>query len=132
MSNSKSSKGNITVGSPEYVRDKIFGLIDHRCVSQRTLADDIGVSEYIVSKWKNGHSRSFMSKIGQIAKYLNVPVEALTGINTQDNPDNDEEIREYLEELKSRSEMRTLFKISKGATKEDIEKTIDILKTLKK
>jgi hypothetical protein len=34
----------------------------------------------------------------------------------------DEELTEYLQELKSRPEMKMLFKLSKNATKEDIEK----------
>lgn len=123
---------NIPAGSPEYVKNKIFAILKQRGILQRQFADAIGVSTFMVSQWKSGHTQSYMNRIGDIANYFNVPVEVLTGLNPQDNPANDDEIREYLEELKSRSEMRTLFKVSKGATKEDIEKTIDILKTLKK
>ena len=38
----------------------------------------------------------------------------------------DEEIREYLEQLKARSEMRMLFRMTKDATKEDIEKVVRV------
>ena len=41
------------------------------------------------------------------------------------------EIDEYLEELKNRPEMRTLFSISKNATKEDIETAVKIIEALK-
>lgn len=122
----------IPLGSSEYVKNKIFDTLEQRCITQRQLADGIGVSIFVISQWKSGHTQSYMNRIGDIAKFFHLPVEALTGVNAQDNPANDSEIREYLEELKSRSEMRTLFKISKGATKEDIEKAIDILKALKK
>lgn len=39
----------------------------------------------------------------------------------------DEELTEYLEELKNRPEMRMLFSLTKGATKEDVEKAVRII-----
>lgn len=42
----------------------------------------------------------------------------------------DLELQEYLEELKNRSEMRMLFKLAKGATKEDVEKAVKIIEAL--
>ena len=39
---------------------------------------------------------------------------------------------EYLEELKNRPEMRMLFSLAKGATKEDIEQAVKIIEALKK
>ena len=43
----------------------------------------------------------------------------------------DEDLQEYLEELKNRSEMRMLFSLAKGATKEDVEKAVKIIEALK-
>ena len=40
--------------------------------------------------------------------------------------------QEYLEELKNRSELRMLFSLTKGATKEDVEKAVRIIEALKK
>ena len=44
----------------------------------------------------------------------------------------DIELQEYLEELKNRSELRMLFSLTKGATKEDVEKAVRIIEALKK
>ena len=38
----------------------------------------------------------------------------------------------YLEELKNRSEMRMLFSLAKGATKEDVMQAVKIIEALKK
>ena len=43
----------------------------------------------------------------------------------------DDEALELLEELKTRPEMRTLFSVSKKATKEDILKAVKIIEALK-
>ena len=43
----------------------------------------------------------------------------------------DDEALELLEELKTRPEMRTLFSVSKKATKEDIMKAVKIIEALK-
>ena len=43
----------------------------------------------------------------------------------------DDETMELLEELKTRPEMRTLFSVSKKASKEDILKAVKIIEALK-
>ena len=43
-----------------------------------------------------------------------------------------EQLLEYLEELKSRPEMRMLFKLAKGATKADVEQAVKIIEALQK
>ena len=51
--------------------------------------------------------------------------------DTNNKLTDDEELQEYLEELKNRSEMRMLFSLAKGATKEDVEKAVKIIEALK-
>lgn len=55
-------------------------------------------------------------------------------INQNEKPlvNEDEELTDYLEELKNRSEMRILFKLAKGATKEDVEQAVKIIEALRK
>ena len=45
---------------------------------------------------------------------------------------NDSELTMYLEELRSRPEMRMLFSVAKDATKEDVEKAVAIIEALRK
>lgn len=49
-----------------------------------------------------------------------------------ENSAEDIELQEYLEELKNRSEMRMLFSLAKGATKEDVMQAVKIIEALKK
>lgn len=44
----------------------------------------------------------------------------------------DTDISEILEELKNRSEMKMLFSVAKGATKEDIMRAVTIIEALRK
>lgn len=70
------------------------------------------------------------------ARELDTTVEYLTG--ETDNPnaaEQDEqetdELTEYLEELKTRPEMRMLFSLAKGATKKDVEDAVKIIEALR-
>lgn len=45
---------------------------------------------------------------------------------------NDAELTNYLEELRTRPEMRMLFSVAKDATKEDVEKAVAIIEALRK
>ena len=46
--------------------------------------------------------------------------------------DSSQEVEEYLDELKNRSEMRMLFSVSRDASKEDIMRAVEIIEALKK
>ena len=43
----------------------------------------------------------------------------------------DEELTEYLEELKNRSEMRMLFSVTSKCTKEEVEQAVRIIEALR-
>lgn len=96
----------------------------------------VGVSKSTVKKWEDGYiSNMKRDKIALLAKALKLnPVILITGeeepTGTSQLTD-DEELQEYLEELKNRSEMRMLFSLAKGATKEDVEKAVKIIEALK-
>lgn len=72
----------------------------------------------------------------QIANYFNVSVDYLIGRSNDEetvrSTNADQELQEYLEELKNRPEMRMLFSVSKNATKEDVEQAVKIIEALKK
>ena len=59
-------------------------------------------------------------------------INSLDGYEEKEKPatDPDDELNEYLEELKNRDEMKMLFSLAKGATKEDVEKAVKIIEAL--
>ena len=42
----------------------------------------------------------------------------------------DEELTEYLEELKTRPELRMIFSLTKNATKKDVEKAVKVIEAM--
>lgn len=82
-----------------------------------------------ISGWKNG-AKARASTVKPIADYFGVSVSYLL---EDDEPKKEEEddLSEYLEQLRSRPEMRMLFSVSKNATKEDVERAVRIIEALK-
>ena len=121
---------NITVGVKKMtVGEKIKKTRELRKVAQVDLATTIGISKQTLYKYENGIITNIPSdKIEAIAKALDTTPAYLMGWN-ENNADS--ELQEYLEELKNRPEMRMLFSLAKGATKEDVEKAVKIIEALR-
>ena len=104
---------------------------------------ELGFSTAIPTKWKEGAIPRSTS-LQKIANYFNVSTDYLLGKTEQRNSTisveqettspsgNDEELNELLEELRTRPEMKMLFSLAKGATKEDVEKAVAIIEALRK
>lgn len=106
-------------------------------LSQTDLANACKISKQTLYKYENNIITNIPSdKIEVIANYLSISPAYLMGWETDNKDTNnkltdDEELQEYLEELKNRSEMRMLFSLAKGVTKEDVEKAVKIIEALK-
>lgn len=101
-------------------------------ISQSELAEKIGVSKQTLYKYENGIITNIPSdKIEAIARVLNTTPASIMGWVGEQPKQEDDELQEYLEELKNRSEMRMLFKTVKGTKKEDVEKAVRIIEALK-
>lgn len=83
---------------------------------------------------KSGRSKTLkLEKAQRIAEYFNVSVDYLLGNEQKGNPlvNQDQELTEYLEELKNREDLRMLFSLAKGATKEDVMQAVKIIEALR-
>ena len=69
-------------------------------------------------------------KIQLLSEIFNVSPAYLVGWESE--REDDGELDEYLEELRSRPEMRTLFSLAKSASREDVERTVAIIEALRK
>lgn len=89
-----------------------------------------GISRSTLQRYANGVTAKIpIDAVQAVAKALGVRAEYILGWD-EDNPEEDE-LNEYLEQLKNRSEMRMLFKLTKSATKEDVMKAVKIIEALK-
>lgn len=103
----------------------------------KMFAASIGLkSGNVVSDWINGRSKSYTKKLHEISAAYGVSVEWLRGKTDDPTPKNislkseGAELVEYLQELAERSEMRMLFSVSKGATKEQIEAIVHMIEAM--
>ena len=93
----------------------------------------LGISQSTMASWKSRGLTPKYETLSKIADYFGVSVDYLLGNTEQkEKPlvNEDEELTEYLDELKNRPEMKMLFSLAKGATKEDVEKAVKIIETL--
>lgn len=113
----------------KYVREKISYLMEERGTTIPQLADALNVSQFVVYHWFDRGTKSFLPLLGSIAKYFNVSVDYLVGREPDFNVD--VEVCECMMELRSRPEMRELFKAAKSASKSDIVAATKIIEALK-
>ena len=108
--------------------NRIKELREARNIPQKTLAIELGVSAPTISEWETGKKSPSGKRWKQIADYFGVSVDYVMG---REMNDEEQELLECLEELRSRPEKRMLFSLTKGATKADVEKIVKIIETLK-
>lgn len=97
--------------------------------SQEELGRRLGLAKSTISMYENGTREPSLEILEAIADLFNVDMNTLTDSRTSTALS--AEMMEYLEELRTRPEMRMLFKTAKGTKKEDIEKTVAIIEALR-
>lgn len=109
--------------------EKFRQLLQIKGVSTYKVSKETGISQQTFSKWKNGISTPKTDKLQKIADYFGVTLDYLTGNDTTTTRE-DVELQNYLEELRTRPEMKMLFNVTKNATKDEIEKAVKIIETI--
>ncbi len=105
-------------------------LLQLKGVSAYRVAKETGISQASLSDWKSGKVKQpSADKLQKIADYFGVTVDYLLGNDPTTTP-KDIELQNYLEELRTRPELKMLFSLTKNATKEDVEKAVKIIETM--
>lgn len=113
--------------------ERIMELCSARKITPYRMCKDIGMQPSVITDLKMGRRKTVHAETaGKIAEYFNVSTDYLLGKEKSSATEADDELNEVLEELKNRPEMRMLFSLAKGATKEDIEKAVKIIEALQK
>lgn len=106
--------------------------------SPSAVALEIGIEKSTVTRWKQGKSQTD-ANIRKVADYFGVPVSELTEEKEKAPTDGerdhaidhvDEELKDYLDELRNRSEMRMLFSVARNANKQKIEAIVKFIEGL--
>lgn len=99
-------------------------------LTMKELGDRVGVSESAISQYETGKRQPDYETLLKIADYFGVSVDYLLG--KEGGAAADPELEELLEVLRSRKEMRVLFSLAKGASKEDIEQAVRIIEAIRR
>ena len=99
--------------------------------TQSDIVNDLGITASTVSDWAKGKKYPRVDKMQMLADYFGILKSDLTEEKIESQLTDDIELQEYLEQLKTRPEMKMLFKTAKNSTKEDIEKTVKIIEALR-
>lgn len=91
------------------------------------LCRNADISRASLSEFKAGRTKKLStSTLEKISTYFDVSVDyLLTGEDFAS--ENSSELNEYLEELRTRPEMRMYFSLAKDASKEDVETAVRIV-----
>lgn len=114
--------------------DRFKALCDQRGVSCNRAAIEMGLSNATPTSWKKRGLTPKADTLAIIANYFGVSVDYLLGEETEAKKplvNDDEELTEMLEVLKTRPECRMLFQLSKNASKEDVEAAVRIIEALR-
>jgi transcriptional regulator with XRE-family HTH domain len=124
--------------------DKFYALCRERGTRPSPACTAMGLSKSIATRWKNGATPDGDTVL-KICKYFDVPVsyfydeepeteKAASPAPVEADRDGDGygDVVDLLTEMRDRPEMRMLFKLAKGATREDVEQAVKIIEALRK
>ncbi len=101
--------------------ERIEMLIAQKRMKKKDFYAASGISSSLYSQWNTGAVKPSLRFITQAADVLEVSANYLMyGKEKAPSASDDAELNEYLEELRTRPEMKMLFHTFKGATKEEI------------
>ena len=99
---------------------------ERKGMTMKELGEKVGVTEGAISNYELGKREPSFEKLLQISEVLGTDVSHLLGTA----PDDD--VLEYLEDLRDRPELRALLKVSRGVTKENIEAVAKMMEGFQK
>ena len=116
----------------EGICERIETLLRERGISGARMSAELGMSRSFMTELRKGRAKGVSAETAaRIADYLGVTTDYLLGKAEDPGPVNgDEELTEYLEELRSRPEKRMLFSVTKNATKAQIEAIVRMIEEM--
>lgn len=124
--------------------EKFYKLCRENGTRPSPVCTAIGISKSGATRWKAG-STPDGDTILKICKYFDVPVSYFydeepetekaaspAPVEAERDGDGYGDVVDLLTEMRDRPEMRMLFKLAKGATREDVEQAVKIIEALRK
>ena len=125
------------MSKPYTFAERLRTVMDMKGLSNSAVAKLCEIDKSNITRYLSGKYEAKQDVIYKMASRLNINPAWLMGYDvpidaTGDIPtDEDAELLEYLEELRTRPEMKMLFKTSKHMTKEQLEGVVAMLEGFK-
>lgn len=113
--------------------DTYLALCQRKNVSPTRAALEIGLSKSTPTTWKKRGLTPQGETLNKIAAYFGVSVGYLLGNEPKEKAAIDvvdDDLQEYLDELRNRPEKRLLFSVTKHATKSQIEAIVKMIEEM--
>ena len=113
--------------------EKIAALRKAKGMTQQELADKLNTTKQTIGKYEKGIVSNLpLNRIRELADALDCDPSYLTGWDGLPEDGNEEELLSYLEELRSRPEMRMLFESSRDMSVEQVRAIVAMIENFKK
>lgn len=103
----------------------LAALRKERGLSQLQLSEKTGLSRSAIGMYETGKREPDMETLKALAEFFHVDMNTLT------TGDSNSEMSELLEALRTRDDMRMLFKLAKDASPEDVRSAVRIIEALR-
>lgn len=111
--------------------ERFLQLCARKGVSPSRAALEAGISKSLVTKWKqDGTKEPSAEVVRKLSQYFGISRYAV--IEEPVTEEYDPELQDYLEELKTRPELRMLFKLSRDATRQEVEQAVRVIEALRR
>lgn len=108
--------------------NRIKELREKRKLSQSALAEKFTLSQQTISAYERGERDPGTDTLNKLADFFNVSIDYLLG---KGDAGLGPEVLAFAEELKERKDLQTLLFVARDVKKEDLQKAIKIIETLK-
>ena len=109
--------------------DELIRLCNGAGKSPTAAAREMGLTGAHVNRWKNG-STPTDATVFKVCDYFGLPHDHFAAERPAAIDAVDEDLREYLDELRSRPEKRLLFSVTKNATRGQIEAIVKMIEEM--
>ncbi|HIV96301.1 MAG TPA: helix-turn-helix domain-containing protein [Candidatus Agathobaculum stercoravium] len=113
--------------------NRIYELCQGKGISIGKMCKDLSISRGNLTELKMERIKTLKTEnLTKISEYFGVSVDYLLGKEPKEKPlvNDDEELTEYLEQLRTRPELKMMFQLTKDATKEDVEKAVKVIEAM--
>ncbi len=112
--------------------ENFINLCKKREKTPNGVAKELKISSGSITAWKNGRVPKWQT-LEVLSSYFGTSVEELISNKEkepQSHSNESDELNEYLEEIRTRPEMKMLFSVTKNASKEDVEKAVKVIEAM--